>query len=148
MICEYLDSLSTTGKSVYPKGDKRWPALRQMMCGDGMFDATTLLRVEGWRDQAVWNRDYMLRERQKIIAALDRMEQEAPQFRNEPLHIGHICMVGGLSYLDLRNPIREYALIAGDADFDWRAGRKSLGDWYDGIKDRPSFQYKVQLPES
>jgi glutathione S-transferase len=34
VICEYFDSLSVTGKSVYPKGDARWPALRQMMLGE------------------------------------------------------------------------------------------------------------------
>ena len=147
VICEYFDSLSTTGKSVYPKGDKRWPALRQMMTGDGMFDAVTLLRVEGWRDKAVWNMEYMIRERKKIIAALDRLELETPQFRDEPFHIGHICIVGALSYLDLRNPIREYAIVDGDANWDWRPGRKHLETWYDGIKNRPSFLWKVQLPE-
>jgi glutathione S-transferase len=148
VICEYLDSLSVTGKSVYPSGAARWPALRQMMLGDGMFDATTLLRVEGWRDQSVWNRDYMLRERRKIINALDRMEMEAPDFAKAPFHIGHICMAGGLSYLDLRNPIREHGLEPGDSDFDWRANRPRLAAWYDQIRTRPSLQYKVQLPES
>jgi glutathione S-transferase len=148
VICEYFDFLSVTGKSVYPKGEARFPALRQMMLGDGMFDATTLLRVEGWRDKSVWNRDYMLRERRKMINALDRMELEVPEFKDKPFHIGHICMVGGLSYLDLRNPIREYALEPGDSDFDWRAARPNLSAWYDGIKDRPSFKYTVQLPEN
>jgi glutathione S-transferase len=146
VICEYLDSLSVTGKSVYPAGAARWPALRQMMLGDGMFDATTLLRVEGWRDPAVWNREYMLRERRKIVNALDRMEQEAPDFAAAPFHIGHVCMAGGLSYLDLRNPIREHALEPGDADFDWRAGRPRLAAWYDAVRTRPSLRYKVQVP--
>ena len=146
VICEYLDSLSVTGRSVYPTGEKRWPALRQMSLGDGMFDATTLLRVEGWRDSAVWNREYMLRERRKVINALDRMEMEAPVFAGEAFHIGHICMAGGLSYLDLRNPIREHALIDGDGAFDWRAGRGALSGWYDAIRARPSFQFKVTLP--
>ncbi|MBL8645156.1 MAG: glutathione S-transferase N-terminal domain-containing protein [Rhodospirillaceae bacterium] len=147
VICEYFNSLSVTGVSVYPTDEARWPALRQMMLGDGLFDATTLLRVEGWRDKAVWNLDYMQRERRKMINALDRMELEAPQFASAPFHIGHICMAGGLSYLGLRNPIREYALEPGDADFDWRANRPHLSKWFDAIQTRPSMQFKVELPE-
>lgn len=147
LICEYLDSLSTTGRSVYPKGAARWPALRRAWLGDGMFDATTLLRVEGWRDPAVWNRQYMLRERRKIVNALDRMESEAGDFSGLPLDIGQICMAGGISYLELRNPIREHALEPGDAEFEWRRGRVRLADWYDRIIEMPSVRYKVSLPE-
>lgn len=147
VICEYLDSLSTTGKHVFPDGDARWPALRQMVLGDGMFDATTLLRVEGWRDKADWNMDYMLRERRKMIGCLDRMNEEAPQFRDTKFHIGHICMAGGLSYLDLRNPIREYVIVDGDGDFDWRSGRDDLATWYDEIVKRPSLEWRFTMPE-
>jgi glutathione S-transferase len=147
VICEYFNSLSVTGVNVYPSGEARWPALRQMMLGDGLFDATTLLRVEGWREKAVWNTEYMRRERRKMINALDRMELEAPQFTSAPFHIGHICMAGGLSYLDLRNPIREYALEPGDADFNWRDKRPALSRWYDKMRERPSLQFKVELPE-
>lgn len=148
VICEYFNSLSVTGVSVYPDGELRWSALRQMMLGDGLFDATTLLRVEGWREAKDWNRAYMRRERQKMMNALDRMELEVPQFETAPFHIGHICMAGGLSYLDLRNPIREYALETGDAEFDWRSQRPTLSRWYDAIRTRPSLQFTVDLPEA
>ena len=147
VICEYIDSLSTSGKHVFPTGDARWPALRQMVLGDGMFDATTLLRVEGWREKEVWNMDYMLRERRKIIGCLDRMEHEAPQFKDTDFHIGHICMAGGLSYLDLRNPIREHVIVEGDASFDWREGRSNLASWYDAILKRPSLKWRFTMDE-
>ena len=145
VICEYLDSLSTTGKHVFPKGDgpkgdRRWPALRQMVLGDGMFDATTLLRVEGWRDKSDWNMDYMMRERRKIIGCLDQINREAPQFKDADFHIGHISMAGGLSYLDLRNPIREHVIVEGDGAFDWREGRSDLAAWYEAILERPSLK--------
>lgn len=146
VICEYLDSLSTTGRSLYPAGDKRWPALRQMVLGDGMFDATTLMRVESWREPADRHADYMLRERRKIVNALDRMEMEAPAFADEPFHIGHVCMASGLSYLDLRNPIQDMDMEPGDAAFDWRAGRANLAAWYDKVRQRPSLQHTVTLP--
>ena len=144
LICEYLDSLSVTGRSVYPQGLKRWPALRLAMLGEGMFDATTLLRVEGWRERQQWHLDYMLRERRKILNALDLMEHYAPSFSNEGFHIGHVCMAGALSYLDLRNPVREHALEEGDSDFDWRASRDALAAWYTRIRERPSLQYRVE----
>ena len=147
VICEYLDSLSITGKHVFPKGDGKWRALRQMTLGDGMFDATTLLRVEGWRDKSDWNADYMLRERRKIIGCLDRMNEEVPQFKDSDFHIGHICMAGGLSYLDLRNPIREHAIIEGDQAFDWRQGRSNLASWYDTIIKRPSLTWRFTMDE-
>ncbi|MDG2321668.1 MAG: glutathione S-transferase N-terminal domain-containing protein [Rhodospirillaceae bacterium] len=148
VICEYLDSLSTTsGNSIFPSGDGRWPALRQMTLGDGMFDATTLLRVEGWRDKADWNMDYMLRERRKIIGCLDQLNREVPKFKDAGFHIGHICTAGGLSYLDLRNPIREHVIVEGDETFDWREGRDDLAKWYDAIVERPSLKWRFSLPE-
>jgi len=142
VICEYFDSLSVTGRSVYPKDTARWSALRQAMLGEGMFDATTNMRVEGWRKADERHSDYMLRERRKVINALDRMEMEAPQFATADFHIGHICMAGGISYLELRNPIQEHDMVTGDAAFDWRQGRSNLSTWYDAICKRPSLQYR------
>ncbi|MCB2107277.1 MAG: glutathione S-transferase N-terminal domain-containing protein [Rhodobacteraceae bacterium] len=144
VICEYLDSLSTTGKSVFPTGHARWPALRQAMLGEGMFDATTNMRVEGWRPESERHADYMLRERRKVINALDMMEREAAQFADAPFHIGHICMAGGISYLELRNPIQEHDMVSGDATFDWRAGRAGLAAWYDKAVSRPSLAYRYE----
>jgi len=118
------------------------------MLGDGLFDATTLLRVEGWRRSADWNRAYMLRERRKIINALDRMEIEAAEFARDAFNIGHVCMAGGLSYLNLRNPVCEYALETDDVSFDWRNGRPALSAWYGEVIRRPSMQYKVTVSKA
>ena len=147
VICQFLDSLSTTGYTVFPDGDARWEAMRLMMVGDGMFDAITLVRVEGWRDKTDWNMDYMLRERRKVMNCLDMMDLEAPGFKDQPFHIGHICMAGALSYLELRNPIKEHGIVDGDETFDWRVGRPALSDWYDAILERPSIAYRVSVPD-
>lgn len=146
VICEYLDSLSKTGKSVFLAGKARWRALRQAMLGEGMFDATTNMRVEGWRPASERHVDYMLRERRKVINALDMMEQEAPQFAKARFHIGHICMAGAISYLSLRNPIQEHDMVKGDAKFDWRKKRSNLARWYDKIVTRPSLAWRYAHP--
>jgi len=145
IICEYLDSLSVTGTQVFPSGVGRWSALHQAMLGEGMFDATTNMRVEGWRSSKEQHTDYMLRERRKIINCLNEMNKEIPQLENTEFHIGHICVAGGLSYLDLRNPIQEHAMADGDAEFDWRSERAALSDWYDSVQQRPSIAHKVAL---
>ena len=146
VICEYIDSLSRTGKSVFPTGPARWRALRQAMLGDGMFDATTNMRVEGWRPAPERHGDYMLRERRKVINALDMMEKEAPQFAKAKFHIGHICMAGGLSYLELRNPIQEHDMVKGDKTYDWRKGRPTLSRWFEKILKRPSLAWRYAHP--
>ena len=96
VICEYLDSFNTTAP-LFPKDDTRWTALRQMITGDGVFDATTLIRVESWRPKEIWHIDYMQRERRKIFGALDMLEQDAKSFSADVFHIGHVCIAGGLS---------------------------------------------------
>ena len=53
VICEYLDSLHR-GASVFPKpGPERWRELRLQALGDGILDASVLMRFrfpqEAWR---------------------------------------------------------------------------------------------------
>ena len=56
-------------------------------------------------------------------------------------------MAGGLSYLDLRNPIQEYVIVDGDDSFDWRQGRPNLSAWYDEIIKRPSLEWRFTMDE-
>ena len=146
VICEYLDSFNATAP-LFPKDETRWMALRQMVTGDGIFDATTLIRIESWRDKDTWHLDYMRRERRKIFGALDMLEEDAKAFSADVFHIGHVCIAGGLSYLNLRNPIRDAVIEPGDDDWDWRAGRPTLSAWFDEILKRPSVAHKVELPK-
>ncbi|MSO65827.1 MAG: hypothetical protein EXQ85_08550 [Alphaproteobacteria bacterium] len=138
VICEYLDSLRTSGPSLFPTDASRWRVKRQMMLGDGLFDATTLLRVLSWKDKDKWDREYMARERRKIRTSLDHMERDAAQFEVGAFHIGHVCFAGGLSYLGLQCPVNKVALVAGDEAFDWRVGHPRLEAWYDEVIKRPS----------
>ncbi len=142
-ICEYLDSLSDNGRSLFPAGAARWPALGLAMLGEGLFDATTLMRVEGWRPAPERHLDALRRERRKVMNALDAMEREAAGFASQPFHIGHVCMAGGLSYLELRNPVRELDLEAGDAGFEWRERCPALASWFVAVLGRPSIRHRI-----
>jgi glutathione S-transferase len=143
VICEYLATLARHETGLFPSGALRFPAKRMMMTGDGLFDATTHMRVEGWRAPAERHLDFMARERRKILGCLDQMERDAATFAAAPFHIGQVCFAGGLSYLAHRNPLREHKLEAGDAEFDWRRGRPQLARWYDSILSRPSIRYRL-----
>lgn len=141
-VCEYLDSLNG-GPRLFPAAPARWDAYRLMVLGDGMFDATALMRVEGRRPPAERHRDYLLRERRKVLQALEALEAEVTEFSAQPFHIGHICIAGGVSYLATRNPIGELALEPGDERFDWRTSHPRLAAWYDEVVKRPSIAFKL-----
>lgn len=149
VICEYLDSLAAQPTGLFPRDSSQFQVRRMMMTGDGLFDATTNMRVEGWRPVAERHIDFMQRERRKIMNCLDVMERDAAGFANNSFHIGQVCFAGGLSYLSHRDPVREHVLEPGDASFDWRAGRPNLARWYDSIQDRPSIAYRLAwFPET
>ncbi len=146
VICEYLDSFNKTAP-VFPNDDTRWQALRQMVTGDGIFDATTLIRIESWRPKETWHVDSMLREKKKILGAMRRLEEDAKSWTDDVFHIGHVTTAGGLSYLNLRNPIVDCALEDGDAEWDWQKDFPVLAAWLDKIQERPSLAHKVDLPK-
>lgn len=142
IVCEYLDSLNT-GHRLFPQDQARWRALRLMMLGDGLFNANAALRVELWRDSGDRRMDFMLRERRKIFSALDALEREVHDFGKHMFHIGHTCVAGALSYIDLRNTVLQLVLQPGDEEFAWRDGRPKVADWYDEILERPSLKFKA-----
>ena len=116
-----------------------------MITGDGIFDATTLIRVESWREKSDWNKDYMIRERSKIMRALKMLETDAKEWLKEmnKFHIGHVTTAGALSYLYLRNPIQDCKLVTEDENFDWANNHPNLKSWYNEILERPSIKFRI-----
>lgn len=141
LVCEYLDSLSR-GRRLFPQDHTRWKALSQMHLGDGLFDATSALVVQGLRPEAERSMHDMPRHRERILRALAVMERDVADFRDDVFHIGHVCFAGGLNFFDLRKPLGRVNLEAGDASFDWRAVHPSLATWYERIIQRPSLQLR------
>jgi glutathione S-transferase len=127
VICEYLDGLAT-GRHVFPApGPARWLALRQQALADGILDAGVLRFLELRRPEPERSAAWIERQVTKMIRGLDALEAEAASFPVAEATIGHVtvgCLIG---WLDFRV-----------AEMDWRAGRRTLAQWYEGFAQRPS----------
>jgi len=134
-ICEYLDALAGGGRLFPASGPARWDALRRQALGDGIMDAGILRRYElVLRPEALRWSDWLRGQQAKIDHALDAGERDAPRWR-EAFDIGHITLACALGWLDFRF-----------ADFDWRAKRAALADWYARAARRPSLAQTVPSP--
>ncbi len=141
LCCEYLDSLGK-GPRLFPQDERRWKAMAQMILGDGLFDATSALVVQGLRPVTERNGPDMARHRERILHVLPAMERAAREFAPGDFHIGHVCFAGGLNFFDLRKPLGRVMLVPEDADFDWRARYPHLAVWYEQAIRRPSLQLR------
>ena len=130
VICEYLDSLHQ-GPRWFPAGSeqspKRWDALRRQALSDGILDAAVNSRYEtALRPEALRWDDWFVGQQQKIIRALDNLEQTCGVW-GERLDIGTLATACALSYLDFRFP-----------EPNWRINRAALSTWFSGFEQRPS----------
>ena len=141
VICEYFDSLHDGAKMFPPWGRDRFTALRQMVLGEGLFEAAVALDQESWRDAGERRPDTVERQWLKVVRALDQMERDAAS--NRGLHIGHICAAGGLSRLDYRVHTFGAILDGIDSTYEWRDGRPTLTGWYETLLARPSMRFTI-----
>lgn len=131
-ICEYLDALAGGGRLFPASGAERWDALRRQSLGDGIMDAGILRRYElVLRPEPLRWADWLAGQQAKILFALDAAEREAGGW-GEAFDIGHITLACALGWLDFRF-----------AEFDWRAKRPALGNWYARVAARPSLAQTV-----
>lgn len=143
LVCEYLDSL-TEGRRLFPQDGTRWRAVSQALLGDGLFDATSALVVQGLRKPEDRNRPDALRHRKRIYHVLAEMDRQSAAFRPDDFHIGHVCFACGLDYHDRRRPFRRFEFESADTDFDWRKVHPRLALWFDEIsRKRPSLQVRA-----
>jgi len=127
VICEYLDYLSGTPRLFPAPGPARWATLRRQALGDGLMDATILIRYETFlRPEALRWVEWQEGQKRKIDGALDMMEAEVAAM-GDGFDIGHITFGCALGYLDLRFD-----------HFQWRTGRPALAAWFAGVSQRPS----------
>lgn len=132
VICEYLDSLTGSGR-LFPVGDARWAALRLQAMADGILDASVARFLEAKRDPGQRSQAWLARQRDIVHRTLDAMEKEV-QAWGDAVNIGQAAAGAALGYVDFRF-----------ADDSWRQGRPALDAWYAGFSQRPSMLQTVPV---
>ncbi|MEM6903048.1 MAG: glutathione S-transferase N-terminal domain-containing protein [Pseudomonadota bacterium] len=128
VICEYLESLSSTPVLFPPVGKDRWRSLRLQAIADGMMDAAVLRVLEGKRDQAHRSSDWENRQKLAIDRSLDEVDSMADQLSPTPT-IGTISLACALGYLDLRH-----------GNDGWRSRAPGLAKWHAKFAEHDSYQ--------
>jgi len=136
VVVEYLDSLSTTGKPLYPaEGIMRWDALRRLALADTLFEVTVVMaleRLEKPPREMVFKWNWA-----KVVRAADQMEEDAMKGFSG-FDIGQASALHALSYLDRQTDRGLCAPVP--EDWNWREGRTALTAWWKNTIQRPSVQ--------
>ncbi|MDE1147316.1 MAG: glutathione S-transferase N-terminal domain-containing protein [Azospirillaceae bacterium] len=131
VIAEYLDSLGEAGGALFPvAGHARWLALRQQAIADGICDAAILRRMEGLRPENLRSANWIDRQRQAMMRAVDLLESETELLEGQT--IGTLSVTVALAYLDFRWGCDH-----------WREGRPNLAAWFERASDSGSFRQTV-----
>lgn len=128
VICEYLDSMGTSGGSLFPPvGPARWTALRLQALGDGIMDAAVMCVFEGRRPVEEARTANIQRQKAAISRSLDVLEVEIETL-DGPWTIGSITIAAALDYINFR--------LGAD---NWLDGRPKLAAWFEKIGQDPVF---------
>jgi len=123
VIVEYLDFLAGGGR-IFPAGEARFMALRELALADGITDAALLQVYEGrFRPEDRHEPKWVNHQAGKVERGLAYAEAHLSTPAAD-LHIGHIALACALGYLDLRFAGRwretHPKLVAWLADFEAR----------------------------
>lgn len=126
-ICEYLDQMGEHPSLI---GPDRFGVLTRAGVAQGLMDAAVTAVLERRRpDGCGWD--------EWAVRQLGAIERTLPGLSAPPpgrFDLGDISLACALAYCDLRL-----------SDFDWRSLNRGIGDWLNGIANRPSMQAtKVQ----
>jgi glutathione S-transferase len=118
VICEYLDSIGTSGQSLFPKaGPERWQVLTRASLADGLIEAAlTLVYERRFRPENMVVQTWVDRQWGKINTTLAMLETSPPNWTGSPDY-GHVTLACALGYMDLRHP------------GTWRATHPNLVAW-------------------
>lgn len=134
-VCEYFDANARARKMYPDPGPDRWDAITRLALGDTIFETTVQMVAEQWQEPEQWNMRVFESLWPKYIRSLDRLEQQAASWQD--FDIGHAALLHAISYLGFRAEFYE-AKDPIHPDFQWRAGRPALSDWFDEAIERPS----------
>lgn len=125
VIAEYLDELGGGGR-LFPRDERRWPALTLHALAQGMMDAGVAVRLERLREeQRRWD-DWIEAHLRKVTAALDAVEAN-PAWLKGGFDIGQLALVCAIDWLEFRQ-IHERS----------DKGRPRLSAWLAEVRERTS----------
>jgi glutathione S-transferase len=135
VICEYFDSLQD-GLKLFPEDkNERFKALTLQALGDGLLDASVLIRYETLirPENLKWS-EWTNAQDSRVSRVLDHFNTQCDEFKDK-FNIGTITIAVCLGYLDFRFP-----------DNDWRDGRDNLSNWFKESSNRESM--KATIPSA
>jgi glutathione S-transferase len=131
VIVEYLDNVSPVSRLIPEPARQRIVVRRWEALADGMCDAAVGMVVEGRRPPELQSRDYLDRQRGKVVAGLAEMAKELGDrtwCNGEAYSLADIAAGCLFGYLDLRHPA-----------LDWRGQYPNLAKHAEKLHKRASF---------
>jgi len=132
VICDYLDSISSTIKLLPEEGTDRFNALTRSTLAHGICESAVTLRYETFlrpepQRWSVWIDDHW----DKIDRTLTWFESNKSQWQGD-VDLAQITLACALGYLDFRTP-----------ECNWRDKNPAIAQWFTLFSDRDSFQQTV-----
>jgi glutathione S-transferase len=127
VICEYLDSLSST-RLCPASGPQRFAVLKRQAIGDGLLDNLVPLRGELMRPKEQQSPDFINRAYATVDRTLQVLDRDSKTGKGSKPDIGDIAIGCALAYLDFRYPARP-----------WRDANPQLAAWFAALSARPCF---------
>jgi len=136
VICEYLDSISTSVKLLPVESGERSLTLTRQALAHGICESAVSIRYETFLrpDDKQWN-IWIEDQWQKIYRALNWFNANPTVWQGD-IDLAQITLGCALAYLDFRAP--EYA---------WRNDYDELNQWFAIIAQRDSFQLTLPTLE-
>lgn len=132
VICDYLDRLDGRPAFALPTGEAGWEARRLEALARSMLDGIAVWGREIQRPKNEQSPTVIRHEAARSQRLVDVWEREAQgPLMHGPLNMVQLTLGCALGY--------EARL----ADFQWRAGRPRLTEWYEMIAVRPSFRTTI-----
>jgi glutathione S-transferase len=137
VICDYFSTLAGGEALIPADGPARWQVLRRQALGDGIIDVILFMRdIERPAEGEALSKAET-RQREKIDRSLDVLEGEAGEMNCEGVTVGAIAAGCALGWLDFIFP-----------DYNWRAARCALAQWYAKFAERPSMSETTPIRRS
>lgn len=137
VIVEYLEHVSPVGHLLPVDPTSRIHVRKIEALADGITDAAALVFLEFKRPEEQQNRDWMLRQQNKVFRGLEALSEalgEKLNFVDNKLSLADIAAGCCLGYLDFRFP-----------DIKWRESHANLAAFYEKLSARPSFKATVPV---